>query len=91
MPRWNTISISGYHIREAGSTAAQEVGFTLANGIAYVNAALNAGLDVDTFGQRLSFFFNAHNDLFEEVAKYRAARRMWARLMKERFNVKNPK
>ena len=91
MPRWNTISISGYHIREAGSTAAQEIGFTLANGIAYVDAALKAGLDVDTFGQRLSFFFNAHNDLFEEVAKYRAARRLWARLMKERFKAKNPK
>ena len=91
MPRWNTISISGYHIREAGSTAAQEIGFTLANGIAYVDAALKAGLDVDTFGQRLSFFFNAHNDLFEEVAKYRAARRLWARLMKERFNAKTPK
>ena len=91
MPRWNTISISGYHIREAGSTAAQEIGFTLANGIAYVDAALKAGLDVDTFGQRLSFFFNAHNDLLEEVAKYRAARRLWARLMKERFKAKNPK
>jgi len=91
MPRWNTISISGYHIREAGSTAAQEIGFTLANGIAYVDAALKAGLDVDTVGQRLSFFFNAHNDLFEEVAKYRAARRLWARLMKERFKAKNPK
>ena len=91
MPRWNTISISGYHIREAGSTAAQEVGFTLANGIAYVEAALKADLDIDTFGQRLSFFFNAHNDLFEEVAKYRAARRLWAKLMKERFQAKNPK
>ena len=91
MPRWNTISISGYHIREAGSTAAQEIGFTLANGIAYVDAALKTGLDVDTFGQRLSFFFNAHNDLLEEVAKYRAARRLWARLMKERFKAKNPK
>ena len=91
MPRWNTISISGYHIREAGSTAAQEIGFTLANGIAYVDAALKAGLDVETFGQRLSFFFNAHNDLLEEVAKYRAARRLWARLMKERFKAKNPK
>jgi methylmalonyl-CoA mutase N-terminal domain/subunit len=89
VPKWNTISISGYHIREAGSTAAQEVGFTLANGIAYVDAAINAGLDVDTFGQRLSFFFNSHNDLLEEVAKFRAARRLWARIMKERFGAKN--
>lgn len=91
VPRWNTISISGYHIREAGSTAAQEVGFTLANGIAYVEAALKAGLDVDGFAGQLSFFFNAHNDLLEEVAKYRAARRLWARLMKERFHARNPK
>ncbi len=91
IPKWNTISISGYHIREAGSTAAQEVGFTLANGIAYVEAANIAGLDVDTFGQRLSFFFNSHNDLLEEVAKFRAARRLWARIMKERFDAKNPK
>jgi len=89
VPRWNTISISGYHIREAGSTASQEVAFTLADGIAYVNAAINAGLDVDTFAGRLSFFFNAHNDLLEEVAKFRAARRIWAKLMKERFNAKN--
>jgi len=89
IPKWNTISISGYHIREAGSTAAQEVGFTLANGIAYVEAAINAGLDVDTFGQRLSFFFNSHNDLLEEVAKFRAARRLWAKIMKERFGAKN--
>jgi len=89
VPKWNTISISGYHIREAGSTAAQEVGFTLANGIAYVDAAINAGLDVDTFGQRLSFFFNSHNDLLEEVAKFRAARRLWAKIMKERFGAKN--
>ncbi|GBD91302.1 methylmalonyl-CoA mutase [bacterium BMS3Abin04] len=88
VPRWNTISISGYHIREAGSTAAQEVGFTLADGIAYVNAALEAGLDVDNFAGRLSFFFNAHNDLLEEVAKFRAARRMWAKIMKDRFNAK---
>ncbi len=88
VPKWNTISISGYHIREAGSTAAQEVGFTLADGIEYVKAALNAGLDVDQFAGRLSFFFNAHNDLLEEVAKFRAARRMWARIMKERFNAK---
>lgn len=91
VPLWNTISISGYHIREAGSTAAQEVGFTLSDGIAYVEAALKAGLDVDTFGPRLSFFFNAHNDLLEEVAKYRAARRLWAKIMKERFGAKDPK
>ncbi len=91
VPKWNTISISGYHIREAGSTAAQEVGFTLANGIAYVEAAIKAGLDVDTFGQRISFFFNSHNDLFEEVAKFRAARRLWAKIMKERFAAKNPR
>lgn len=89
VPRWNTISISGYHIREAGSDAAQEVGFTLADGIAYVDAALTAGLDVDKFAGRLSFFFNAHNDLLEEVAKFRAARRLWARIMKERFAAKN--
>ncbi len=91
VPNWNTISISGYHIREAGSTAAQEVAFTLADGIAYVAAAVEAGLDVDEFGPRLSFFFNAHNDLFEEVAKFRAARRLWAALMRERFGAKNPK
>ncbi|MGO1712308.1 MAG: acyl-CoA mutase large subunit family protein [Senegalia sp. (in: firmicutes)] len=91
VPKWNTISISGYHIREAGSTAAQEVGFTLADGIAYVDAAIEAGLDVDSFAPRLSFFFNAHNDLFEEVAKYRAARRLWARIMKDRYKAKNPK
>lgn len=91
VPLWNTISISGYHIREAGSTAAQEVGFTLANGIAYVDAAIKAGLDVDTFAPRLSFFFNAHNDLLEEVSKYRAARRLWARIMKDRFGATNPK
>ncbi|MDO4799518.1 MAG: methylmalonyl-CoA mutase family protein [Bacillota bacterium] len=91
VPLWNTISISGYHIREAGSTASQEVGFTLADGIAYVEAALKAGLDIDTFAPRLSFFFNAHNDLLEEVAKYRAARRLWARIMKERFQAKSPK
>jgi methylmalonyl-CoA mutase N-terminal domain/subunit len=91
VPKWNTISISGYHIREAGSTAAQEVGFTLADGIAYVEAAIKAGLDVDSFAPRLSFFFNAHNDLLEEVAKFRAARRLWARIMKERFGAKNPK
>lgn len=89
VPKWNTISISGYHIREAGSTAAQEVGFTLANAIAYVQAAIDAGLDVDSFAQRISFFFNSHNDLFEEVAKFRAARRLWAKIMKERFNAKD--
>lgn len=91
VPKWNTISISGYHIREAGSTAAQEVGFTLADGIAYVEAAIAAGLDVDSFAPRLSFFFNSHNDLLEEVAKFRAARRLWAKIMKERFHAKNPK
>jgi methylmalonyl-CoA mutase N-terminal domain/subunit len=87
MPRWNTISISGYHIREAGSTAVQELAFTLSNAIAYVEAALEAGLEVDGFAPRLSFFFNAHNDLFQEVAKYRAARRMWATIMKDRFGA----
>lgn len=91
VPQWNTISISGYHIREAGSTAAQEVGFTLADGIAYVEAAIKAGLDVDVFAPRLSFFFNAHNDLLEEVAKFRAARRLWARIMKDRFGAKSSK
>ena len=91
VPNWNTISISGYHIREAGSTASQEVAFTIADGIAYVDAAVKAGLDVDAFAPRLSFFFNAHNDLFEEVAKFRAARRVWAKVMKERFGAKNPK
>src|SRR5215213_1943549 len=91
LPRWNTISISGYHIREAGSTAAQEIGFTLANAIAYVEAARDAGLDVNSFGQRLSFFFNAHNDFLEEVAKFRAARRLWARIMKDRFGATNPR
>jgi methylmalonyl-CoA mutase, N-terminal domain len=91
VPKWNTISISGYHIREAGSTAAQEVGFTLADGIAYAEAAIKAGLDVDQFAGQLSFFFNAHNDLLEEVAKYRAARRLWARIMKERFGAKKEK
>jgi methylmalonyl-CoA mutase N-terminal domain/subunit len=89
IPAWNTISISGYHIREAGSTAVQELAFTLANGIAYVEAAVSAGLAVDDFAPRLSFFFNAHNNLFEEVAKYRAARRMWARIMTERFGAKD--
>ena len=91
VPLWNTISISGYHIREAGSTAVQEVAFTLANGIAYVRAALDAGLDVDKFGPRLSFFFNAHLDFFEEVAKYRAARHLWSKIMKEMFHAKNPR
>ncbi len=90
IPKWNTISISGYHIREAGSTAAQEIAFTLSNGKAYVKAALEKGLDIDVFGKRLSFFFNAHNDLFEEVAKFRAARRIWANLMKE-LGAKDPK
>ena len=91
MPKWNTISISGYHIREAGATAIQEVAFTLADGIAYVEAAVKAGLSVDDFAPRLSFFFNAHNDLLEEVAKFRAARKLWANIMKERFKAKNPK
>jgi methylmalonyl-CoA mutase N-terminal domain/subunit len=91
VPQWNTISISGYHIREAGSTAVQEVAFTLANGIAYVEAALQAGMDVDGFGPRLSFFFNAHLDFLEEIAKYRAARRIWARIMRERFKAKDPR
>ena len=91
LPSWNTISISGYHIREAGSTAAQEIAFTLANGIAYVEAAIAAGLGVDSFAPRLSFFFNAHLDFFEEVAKYRAARRLWAHIMRERFGAQDPR
>jgi methylmalonyl-CoA mutase, N-terminal domain len=91
VPEWNTISISGYHMREAGSTAVQEVAFTLGNGIAYVEAALRAGLDVDTFAPRLSFFFNAHNNFLEEVAKFRAARRMWAKIMRGRFKAEDPK
>ena len=91
LPNWNTISISGYHIREAGSTAVQEVAFTFANAVAYVQAALDAGLDVNRFGQRLSFFFNAHNDFLEEVAKFRAARRLWARIMRDRFGATNPR
>jgi methylmalonyl-CoA mutase N-terminal domain/subunit len=91
LPEWNTISISGYHIREAGSTATQEVAFTLANAIAYIQAALDAGLEVDSFAPRLSFFFNAHNDFLEEIAKYRAARRLYARIMNERFGARNPK
>ncbi|MFN3476491.1 MAG: methylmalonyl-CoA mutase family protein, partial [Candidatus Methylomirabilales bacterium] len=91
LPRWNTISISGFHIREAGATAVQELAFTLADGIAYVEEAIKAGLDVDEFAPRLSFFFNIHNDFFEEVAKFRAARRLWARIMRERFQAKNPR
>jgi methylmalonyl-CoA mutase N-terminal domain/subunit len=91
VPKWNTISISGYHIREAGSTAAQEVAFTLADGVAYVDAAIARGLDVDAFAPQLSFFFNAHNNFLEEVAKYRAARRLWARLMRDRFGATSPK
>jgi methylmalonyl-CoA mutase N-terminal domain/subunit len=91
VPDWNTISISGYHMREAGSTAVQEVAFTLGNGMAYVEAAIKAGLDVDQFAPRLSFFFNAHNNFLEEVAKFRAARRMWARIMREHFKARNPK
>jgi methylmalonyl-CoA mutase N-terminal domain/subunit len=91
LPRWNTISISGYHIREAGSTAAQELAFTLANGIAYVQAAVDAGLEVDAFARRLSFFFNAHNDFFAEVAKFRAARMLWAEIMRDRFGARDPR
>ena len=91
LPKWNAISISGYHIREAGSTAVQEVAFTLADAVAYVQAAIDAGLDVDAIGQRLSFFFNAHNDFLEEIAKFRAARRLWARIMRDRFHATNPR
>jgi methylmalonyl-CoA mutase, N-terminal domain len=91
MPKWNTISISGYHIREAGSTAAQELAFTLRDGIEYVQWCVDAGMDVDSFAPRLSFFFNSHSDFFEEIAKFRAARRIWARTMKERFGAKNPR
>jgi methylmalonyl-CoA mutase, N-terminal domain len=91
VPNWNTISISGYHIREAGSTAVQEVAFTLADGITYVEAALQAGLEVDDFAPRISFFFNAHNNLLEEIAKYRAARRLWSRIMRERFKARDPR
>src|SRR5207237_75843 len=90
LPAWNTISISGYHIREAGSTAVEEIAFTLSNGIAYVQAALDAGLDVDRFAPRLSFFFNAHSNFFEEIAKFRAARTLWAEIMRDRFKAKNP-
>src|SRR5206468_1487666 len=91
LPRWNIISISGYHIREAGATAVQELAFTLADGIAYVQAGLDAGLDVDQFAPRLSFFFDCHNNFFEEIAKFRAARRLWARIMRERFRAKSPR
>src|SRR5207237_4039256 len=91
LPRWHPISISGYHIREAGSNAVQELAFTLANGFAYVDAAVARGLDVDDFAPRLSFFFNAHIDFFEEIAKYRAARRIWARELRERYGAKNPR
>jgi len=91
VPRWNTISISGYHIREAGATAVQELAFTLADGIAYVEAGRDAGLDVDAFAPRLSFFFDVHSDFFEEIAKFRAARRMWARIMRERFGARDPR
>jgi methylmalonyl-CoA mutase, N-terminal domain len=91
MPRWNSISISGYHIREAGSTAAQELAFTLRDGVEYVQWCVDAGMDVDSFAPRLSFFFNSHSDFFEEIAKFRAARRIWARVMKERFGARNPR
>jgi methylmalonyl-CoA mutase N-terminal domain/subunit len=91
VPQWNTISISGYHIREAGSTAVQELAFTLADGLTYVEAGIRAGMNVDDFAPRLSFFFNVHNDFFEEIAKYRAARRMWCRFMQERFGARNPR
>src|SRR5262245_4018729 len=91
VPRWNTISVSGYHIREAGATAAQELAFTLRNGIEYVDHAIDAGLDVDVFAPRISFFFNSHSDFFEEIAKFRAARRIWARVMRERFKAQNPR
>jgi methylmalonyl-CoA mutase N-terminal domain/subunit len=91
LPNWNSISISGYHIREAGATAIQELAFTLADGVGYVQAGIEAGLDVDEFAPRLSFFFDVHNDFFEEIAKLRAARRLWARIMRERFGAKNPK
>src|SRR5205085_4991961 len=91
VPKYNTISISGYHIREAGSTALQELAFTLRDGVEYVDYGIRAGLDVDDFAPRLSFFFNSHNDLFEEVAKFRAARKVWARVMRERFGAKDPR
>src|SRR5262245_19959401 len=91
VPRWNTISVSGYHIREAGATAAQELAFTLRNGIEYVQYGVDAGLDVDVFAPRISFFFNSHSDFFEEIAKFRAARRIWSRVMRERFHARNPR
>ena len=91
LPEWNTISISGYHIREAGSTAAQEIAFTLANAVAYIDTALKAGLAIDDFAPRLSFFFNAHNDFLEEIAKFRAARRIYAHLLRDRFHAKDPR
>src|SRR6266705_3718800 len=91
LPRWNTISISGYHVREAGSTAVQEVAFTLSNAVSYVQAAVNAGLDIDIFAGQLSFFFNSHNNLFEEIAKFRAARRIWAHIMRDRFHAQDPR
>src|SRR5207244_3848727 len=91
VPDWNTISISGYHIREAGATAVQEVAFTFANAIAYVQAALDQGLDIDAFAPRISFFFDTHNNFLEEIAKFRAARRLWAKLMRERFAAKSPR
>jgi methylmalonyl-CoA mutase N-terminal domain/subunit len=91
VPKWNTISVSGYHIREAGATAAQELAFTLRNGIEYVQYGVDAGLDVDAFAPRISFFFNSHSDFFEEIAKFRAARRIWSRVMRERFHAKNPR
>src|SRR6202030_2635465 len=91
VPQWNTISISGYHIREAGSTALQELAFTLYDGIEYIEWALRKGLDIDDFAPRLSFFFNAHNDLFEEIAKYRAARKVWAKVMRERYGAQDPR
>src|SRR5437899_634388 len=91
MPRWNTISISGYHIREAGATAVQELAFTLADSLTYVDHALARGLNIDEFAPRLSFFFDVHNDFFEEIAKFRAARRLWARLMRERYGAKDPR
>lgn len=91
VPNWNTVSISGYHIREAGSTAVQEIAFTLSNAVAYVGAAITAGMDVDTFAPRLSFFFNAHNNFLEEVAKFRAARQLWAEIMRDRFGARNPR
>jgi methylmalonyl-CoA mutase N-terminal domain/subunit len=90
VPKWNTISISGYHVREAGCDAAQEIAFTLGDGIAYVEAALAAGLDVDSFADRLAFFFNGHNNFLEEIAKFRAARRLWAQIMRDRFGAKKP-